>query len=116
MADISIYHNPSCSKSRQVLQLLRDRGLDPTIVEYLKQPPTEQQITRLLNLLVMEPRDLIRKNEAEYISLGLDDPKLVPIALIKAMARYPVLIERPIVVRGDRAVLGRPPEKVLEIL
>jgi arsenate reductase len=116
MTDISIYHNPRCSKSRQALQLLHDHGYDPRIVEYLKEPPTERQIKRLLKLLAMEPRDLMRKMEAEYRALGLDDPKLSPAALIKAMAQHPVLIERPIVVKGDRAVLGRPPEKVLEIL
>ena len=116
MKNISIYHNPRCSKSRQALQLLQDRGIDPMVVEYLKEPPTEQQIKRLLKLLAMEPRDLMRKKEAEYRDLGLDDPKLSASALIKAMAQNPILIERPIVIRGDRAVLGRPPEKVLEIL
>ena len=116
MADISIYHNHRCSKSRQALQLLRDRGIEPAIVEYLKQPPTETQIKRLLKLLAMEPRDLMRKKEAEYRALGLGDPKFGSDALIKAMAQHPILIERPIVVRGNRAVLGRPPEKALEIL
>lgn len=116
MAGITIYHNPRCSKSRQALQLLRDRGLETNIVEYLKQPFDEQQIKRLLKMLEMKPRDLLRKKEVEYRALGLDDPKLSPAMLIKAMVDNPVLIERPIVVAGEKAVLARPPEKVLDVL
>ena len=116
MTDITIYHNPRCSKSRQTLQLLRDRGIDPTIVEYLKQPLSAAQIKRLLAMLKMTPRELLRNKEADYAALNLANPKLSDGALIKAMAEHPHLMERPIVVVGERAVLGRPPERVLEIL
>ena len=116
MTDITIYHNPRCSKSRQALQLLRDRGIDPTIVEYLKQPLSPVQIKRILAMLRMSPRELMRKQEAEYAALNLANPKLSEGALIKAMAEHPQLMERPIVVVGTRAALGRPPESVLEIL
>ncbi len=116
MVEATIYHNPRCSKSRQALQLLRDNGVEPAIVEYLKQPLSATQIKQLLKMLGLKPRDLLRKNEAEYRDLGLDDLKASPASLIKAMAHHPVLIERPIVVSGGRAVLGRPPEKVLEII
>ena len=115
MADVTIYHNPRCSKSRQALQLLRERGIEPTIVEYLKQPPDVPQIKRILKMLGMNPRELMRNKEAEYRALGLDNPDLSPAVLIKAMADHPVLLERPIVVAGGKAVLGRPPEKVLDI-
>lgn len=116
MTDITIYHNPRCSKSRQALQLLRDHGKDPVIVEYLKQPLSEIQIKRLLKILGMKPRELMRRKESEYSDLGLDDPKVSEAKLIKAMVEHPVLMERPVVVAGDRAVVGRPPEKVAEIL
>ena len=116
MAGITIYHNPRCSKSRQTLQLLRDRGVEPHVVEYLKNPPSAAQLKRLLSLLQMGPRELMRTKEAEYKALNLADPKLSKDSLIKAMAEHPVLIERPIVVAGDRAVIGRPPEKALDII
>lgn len=116
MKKITIYHNPRCSKSRQTLQLLRDRGIEPTIVEYLKQQLTATQIKRLLKMLHLNPRELMRKKEAEYRALNLADPKLDTDALIKAMVEHPVLMERPVVVAGERAALGRPPEKVLDIL
>jgi len=116
MTDITIYHNPRCSKSRQTLQLLRDRGIDPIIVDYLKQPLSPVQIRRLLAMLKMNPRELMRKKEEEYTALNLANPKLSEDALIKSMAEHPQLMERPIVVVGTRAALGRPPESVLEIL
>ena len=116
MVKITIYHNPRCSKSRQTLQLLRDRGIEPKIVEYLKQPLSALQIERLLKILRMSPRDLMRKKEAEYGALNLADSTLDSDALIKALTEHPVLMERPIVVVGEKAALGRPPEKVLDIL
>jgi arsenate reductase len=116
MTEITIYHNSRCSKSRQTLQLLRDRGIEPTIVEYLKQPLSAAQIRRLLVMLQMNPRELMRDKEAEYTALNLADPKLSEGALTEAMAEHPQLMERPIVVVGERAALGRPPERVLEIL
>jgi len=113
---VTIYHNPRCSKSRQTLALLNERGLDVEIVEYLKTPPDVATLGKLLDGLGLEPRDLMRKKEAPYKDLGLDDPGLDRAALIAAMAENPILIERPIVVAGGRVALGRPPEAVLEIL
>lgn len=115
MTAVLIYHNPDCSKSRQTLQLLRERGIEPEVVEYLQTPPDEAALERLLDMLGMEPQELIREKEDEYERLGLagkSDPK----ELIRAMVEHPILIERPIVVRGEQARLGRPPEKVLELL
>lgn len=112
----TIYHNPRCSKSRQTLTLLRERGVEPTVVEYLKTPPSPEELDRLLNLLGLEPRELMRRKEAEYRELGLDDAALSREQLLRAMHEHPRLIERPIVVRGERAALGRPPEQVLSIL
>ncbi len=113
---VTIYHNPRCTKSRQTLELLRGRNLEPTVVEYLKTPPSAAELERLLDLLGLEPRELMRKKEARYKEAGLDDPSLSRAALIKAMVENPILIERPIVVKGDAARIGRPPEQVLEIL
>ncbi len=113
---IRLFHNPRCSKSREALALLRERGVEPEVVEYLKQPPSAAEIDRLLTLLGMEPRQLIRRGEVVYKELGLDDPSLSRATLIEAMANQPILIERPIAVRGERAALGRPPRKVLELL
>ena len=113
---ITIYHNPRCSKSRQTLDLLRSRGHDPRIVEYLKLPPSEAELSNIIKALGVSPRLLIRKGEATYKELRLDDPSLTDEVLIKAMAQHPVLIERPIVVHGNRAAIGRPPESVLSIL
>ena len=116
MAEITIYHNPKCSKSRLTLQLLRDRGIEPQIVEYIRQPLNVAQIKRLLELLNISPRELLRKQESDYRALNLSDPLLSADSLINAMAEHPVLMERPIVVVGERAALGRPPESVLDIL
>ena len=113
---VTIYHNPRCSKSRETLALLRDRGIEPTVVEYLIDTPDAATLDALLKKLKLEPRDLMRRKEAPYRELGLDDPALSRQALIKAMVEHPILIERPIVVKGARAALGRPPEQVLEIL
>ena len=116
MTDVTIYHNPDCSKSRETLGLLRERGIEPEVVEYLKSPPDEETLERLLRLLEIEPADLLRSREEEYAGLGLDARLDDREALIAAMAAHPVLIERPIVVAGDRARLGRPPQRVLEII
>jgi len=113
---VTIYHNPRCSKSRQTLALLNERGLEVDIVEYLTTPPDVATLAGLLDGLGLEPRDLMRKKETPYKDLGLDDPSLDRAALIAAMVENPVLIERPIVVAGARVALGRPPEAVLEIL
>ncbi|QSA97440.1 arsenate reductase (glutaredoxin) [Methylococcus sp. EFPC2] len=113
---LTIYHNPRCSKSRAALELVRGKNSAAEVVEYLKVPPTAEELENLLNLLGMEPRELMRKGEAIYKEAGLDDPSLDRKALIAAMVQHPILIERPIVVHDGKAVIGRPPEKVLEIL
>ncbi len=113
---VTIYHNPRCSKSRETLELIRNRGIEPTVVEYLKTPPSAGELKAMLGRLGLKPRDLMRRKEPVYKELGLDAPHLSDAALIEAMVRNPVLIERPIVVRGDKAALGRPPEAVLQIL
>ena len=113
---LKIYHNPRCSKSRETLQLLKDRGIEPEIIEYLKTPPSAQELEDILQKLGLEPRDLIRKKETAYQDSGLDDKSLDRQALINGMVEHPVLIERPIVVANDKAAIGRPPEAVLAIL
>jgi len=113
---VTILHNPRCSKSRQTLQLLQERGLEPEIVEYLKTPPDAQRLGRILDQLGFEPRQLMRRGEAIYGELKLDDPALDRNALIAAMVAHPILIERPLVLAGAKAALGRPPESVLKIL
>ena len=113
---ITLYHNPKCSKSRQTLALLNEQGIEPTIIEYLKTPPTAETLKEILNLLGMTPRELMRKKEDEYADNGLDDSSLSDDALIEAMVRHPILIERPIVLANGQAALGRPPEQVLDIL
>ena len=114
--NITIYHNPRCSKSRATLELLKTSGRDPQLVEYLKEPPTAETLDDILDLLGMEPRDLMRKKEKEYREAGLDNPDLGRKELIAAMVEHPRLIERPIVIANGKAAIGRPPEKVLEIL
>jgi arsenate reductase len=113
---VILYHNPRCSKSRQALALLTERGVAPQVIEYLKAPPTEQQLTEWLGLLGLTPRQLMRRGEALYKELDLDDTQLSDAALIRAMAEHPVLIERPIAVANGKAALGRPPENVLTVL
>ena len=116
MSNVTIYHNPRCSKSRQTLALLEKRGISPDIVRYLDTPPDTAAIGSLLDMLGLEPRELMRKKEAPYAKLGLADESVARADLIQAMADNPVLIERPIVVSGDKAAIGRPPESVLDIL
>lgn len=113
---ITIWHNPRCSKSRQTLALLEEKGINPNVVLYLENPPTETEIEGVLTLLRMEPRDLMRKGESAYNENGLDNPDLSRGRLIAAMALNSILIERPIVIKGEKAAIGRPPESVLEIL
>lgn len=116
MTELTLYHNPRCSKSRSALELLENRGLTPTIVRYLDTPLTAAELKTLLGKLGIAPRQLLRSGEDEYRELGLADESLGDEKLIDAMASHPRLIERPILVAGERAVVGRPPEKVLEIL
>ena len=116
MSEWTIYHNPRCSKSRQTLQLLEDNGVEPAVVLYLEQPPTRAQLITLLSKLKLSPRELLRKGEDEYKALDLANPEVEDEELLDAMVAHPKLIERPIVVRGERAVLGRPPENILKLL
>jgi len=113
---VTIYHNPRCSKSRQTLQLLEEKGISPQVVKYLEEPPSKTRLKDILKKLGLEPRELMRTKEQEYKVAGLDDPSLNKDELIDAMIKYPKLIERPIVLANDKAALGRPPEDVLKIL
>ena len=113
---VSIYHNPRCSKSRQTIALLEEQGIDPEIVLYLETPPTADTLSDLLGKLGITPRQLLRKGEAAYKENNLSDTSLTDQQLIDAMVAHPKLIERPIVINGSKAALGRPPEQVLDIL
>lgn len=113
---ITIYHNPRCSKSRQTLELLRSHGIEPAIIEYLKTPPSADELKAVIKALGISPRDLLRKGEAIYKELGLQDSNPSDEALIQTMVTHPVLIERPIVIRGEKAAIGRPPENVLTLI
>ncbi|RUO77749.1 arsenate reductase (glutaredoxin) [Idiomarina seosinensis] len=115
MSTLSIFHNPRCSKSRQTLALLEEKGYQPEVVEYLKTPPNASEIERILAMLDKQPKDLMRKKETIYKDLGLADEH-DPEKLVTAMVNNPKLIERPIVINGNKAAIGRPPESVLDIL
>ncbi len=110
------YHNPRCGKSRQTLQLLQEHGVEVVIIDYLKTPPTFQQLDDIIQKLDIEPRDLMRTKEAAYKINGLDNKSLDRQALINGMINNPILIERPIVIANGKAAIGRPPEAVLTIL
>ena len=116
MSNFTIYHNPRCSKSRQTLEILNKQNAQVEIVLYLEKPPSAREIQSLLDKLGLCSRDIIRKGEKEYKTLKLDDESLDSESLIKSMVENPILIERPIVVSGNEARLGRPPELVLELL
>lgn len=115
MSAVTIYHNPRCSKSRNTLALLQENGVEPTIVLYLETPPDSSAIQALLKKLGIKAAELVRRGEEDYKTSGLGKDSSEA-ELVAAMARYPKLIERPIVVRGNKAVLGRPPENVLALL
>ena len=115
MSDYIIWHNPRCSKSRQTLALLQDHGIKPKDVRYLETPPSKQQIKDVLNKLGMPAIDLVRRGESAFKALALSKDASEA-ELIDAMSKEPVLIERPVVIHGDRAVLGRPPENVLDLI
>jgi arsenate reductase len=116
MSAVTIYHNPRCSTSRKTLELIRAKGIEPTIIEYLETPPSASELDRILSLLKMEPRDLMRKKEDDYKRLKLDRSELARKDLIKTMVEHPILIERPIVLSKGKAALGRPPENITSIL
>ena len=116
MTDLTLYHNPRCSKSRGALELLEARGLTPTVVRYLETPLSATQIKALLGKLGISARQLLRSGEEEYKTLNLADASLSEQQLIDAIAAHPKLMERPILEVGDKAVIGRPPENLLELL
>ncbi|MCX2979263.1 arsenate reductase (glutaredoxin) [Halieaceae bacterium IMCC14734] len=116
MSQFTIYHNPRCSKSRQTLALLEENGVTPDIVEYLTATPNASELKAVIAKLGMPPRELLRKGEDAYRDNNLADTGLTDTQLIAAMVAHPKLIERPIVIAGERAVLGRPPENVLALL
>ncbi|WP_434580135.1 arsenate reductase (glutaredoxin) [Pseudomonas sp. Z5-35] len=116
MTDLTLYHNPRCSKSRGALELLEARGLSPTVVRYLETPLDAAQLERLLGKLGIQARQLLRTGEDEYKTLNLAAQGLSQAQLIAAIADHPKLMERPILEAGDKAAIGRPPEKILEIL
>ncbi|MEN8131790.1 MAG: arsenate reductase (glutaredoxin) [Pseudomonadota bacterium] len=115
-SQITIFHNPRCSKSRQTLNLLKEQGVEPEIFEYLKTPPDKGKLNEILNLLNLQPRDLMRKKEKVYQEQALSNLELSRDQLLEAMIQYPILIERPIVLAKGKAALGRPPENALKIL
>ena len=116
MTVITIYHNPNCSKSRETLNLVRALGIEPEIIEYLVNPPSFESLKELIKKLGLATREVLRKKEDPYQQNNLDDPALTDDELLKIMTKHPILIERPIVVRGEKAIIGRPPKKVMELL
>jgi len=113
---VTIYHNPRCSKSRATLELLEEKGVELNVVKYLDQPPSEEELRMVLTKLGIGPRDLMRSGESVYGEKGLDNPELSDDQLIAAMLADPILIERPVVVNGNKAAIGRPPSQVMDIV
>ncbi len=116
MTQYSYYHNPRCSKSRQALAILNEHGIEPTIINYLETPPVKATLKTILTQLGIPARQLLRKGEEEYKQLGLADESLSEEALIDAMVKHPILIERPIVIANGKAIIARPPENVLTLI
>ena len=114
--EIIIYHNPRCSKSRETLQILTESGETPTIVKYLETPPSVDELKRLLALLQLSPRDIVRSGEPAYADSGLDDLSADDETVLEAIVKHPILLQRPIVVRGKQAEIGRPPDNVKQLL
>ena len=116
MADVTLYHNPRCSKSRAVLALLEEYDISPEIIYYLDTPPDARQLKGLLKKLDMNVRDILRRSEQEYETLGLDDEGLAEEIVLDLLVKHPRLLQRPSVVAGNQAIIGRPPEKVLPFI
>jgi arsenate reductase len=116
MSKVTIYHNPQCSNSRGALALIRESGNEPEVIEYLKEPPTREELVQLIAAMGIRPRDLLRTQERPYADLGLDNAALTDDQLIDAMVAHPILMNRPIVVTSEGTRLCRPPQMVLEIL
>ena len=113
---VTLWHNPRCSKSRQALDLLKSKGIAPTIREYLKEPPSKREIKTLIDLVGGDARELIRDGEPEFRKLGKKKTELSKADIVRAIAAHPILLQRPIAVAGKRAAIGRPPEAVLPLL
>lgn len=113
---LTIYHNPRCSKSRETLQLLEDHGQTPDIIDYLDDPPSKQELQRIIAMLGVLPRDLLRTTEQVYKDAELDDDSISDDEIIETICEYPDLLQRPIVIYGDKAVLGRPPTRIFELI
>ncbi|MDT8282071.1 MAG: arsenate reductase (glutaredoxin) [Gammaproteobacteria bacterium] len=113
---IKIFHNPDCSKCRLTMDILNNNGVNATVIEYLHTPPDFAELSEVIDLLGIEPRELMRKHEKPYKENALHNPELSREQLIQAMIDNPILIERPIIINGNKATIGRPPEKVLDIL
>ena len=113
---IRILYNPKCSKCRLTMDILNEKGVSTVVTEYLTTPPDSTELSDILNMLGLEPRELMRKHEVPYKEHNLDNPDLSREQLIQAMIEHPILIERPIVINGNKAIIGRPPEKILDIL
>ncbi len=116
MKEITIYHNPRCSKSRQTLQLLRDNNIEPKVVEYLKMPLQKDKLNKIANILRLKPKDFVRKNENDFKENNLEEIIDDDEKIIDAMVSFPKIIERPIVIKGRIGIIGRPPENVLKLL
>ena len=114
--EVTIFHNPRCSKSRAALQIVKKLGIEPIIIEYLKNPPTPEKIKLILNKLGVNPRDIMRTKEPVYLEKELNNQDLANEELIDAIAESPILLERPIILVGGKVAIGRPPELILEIL
>ena len=115
MMKVTIYHNPRCSKSRQTLALLRESGIEPEVIEYLKSPPTQEELAEVIGKMDLPPHNTVRAKEDAYAASGLSAQSDVA-DICRAIVAEPILLERPIVVKGDKAVIGRPPEDVLKLL
>ena len=113
---VTIWHNPRCSKSRQTLELLNKKGVEPTIREYLKEPPSKAEVEKLIDMVGGDPGELLREGEAEFKALGRKKAEMSKADIAKAIAAHPILLQRPIVVSGKKAAIGRPPEAVLPLL
>ena len=113
---VTLWHNPRCSKSRQALELLRKKGVEPTIREYLKEPPSKEEVETLIALVGGDARELIRDGEPEFKTLGKKKADLGKADIAKAIARHPILLQRPVAVSGRKAAIGRPPEAVLALV
>lgn len=116
MSEVTILHNPRCTKSRATLALLTDRGIQPRVIDYLNEPPAFEELKTILGLLGISAREFMRKEENEYRELGLDAENLSERDLISAMQAHPRLIQRPVVLANGKAAVGRPPENILDIL